>query len=129
MITIFSTPKPFNSLVGVIQRNAIQSWTKLKPDCEVILFGNEDGAAEIAKELGIKHIVDIERNEYGTPLISSMFTIAQNVSRNEILCYANSDIILMGDFTKTINNIKRRPFLVVGQRTDIDVSENIDFRK
>jgi hypothetical protein len=70
----------------------------------------------------------MERNEYGTPLISSMFTIAQNVSTNEILCYANSDIIFINDLTKTVKNITIRPFLMVGQRTDIDINYSIDFK-
>ena len=31
---------------GVIQRNALKSWTLAAPDAEVILLGDEDGAAE-----------------------------------------------------------------------------------
>ncbi len=31
MITIFAIPKPFKGHIDVIQRNAIQSWTKLSP--------------------------------------------------------------------------------------------------
>ena len=41
MITIFSTPKPFRGHIGVIQRNALKSWTLLHPDVEMILFGDE----------------------------------------------------------------------------------------
>jgi hypothetical protein len=43
MLTIFSTPKPFHGHSGIIQRNALKSWTLLHPDVEVILFGIEDG--------------------------------------------------------------------------------------
>jgi len=50
MITFFTTPKPFRGHIGVIQRNAIHSWKLVHPEAEVILFGNEEGAAEVARE-------------------------------------------------------------------------------
>lgn len=46
MLTIFAAPKPFYGYIGVIQTNAIQSWLLLRPECEVILFGDEEGMAE-----------------------------------------------------------------------------------
>jgi hypothetical protein len=52
MITIFSKAKAFTGHTGVIQRNALKSWTKVAPGAEVILFGDEEGAAETARELG-----------------------------------------------------------------------------
>lgn len=101
MLNIFSTPKPFKGLIKVIQTNAIRSWISLHPPCEVILFGNEEGTAEIASELGIRHIPDVERSEYGTPLISSLFRIAQSIGTHELMCYVNADIILMNDFMES----------------------------
>ena len=50
MLTIFAVPKPFRGHIGVIQRNAIRSWTLLRPACDIILMGNEEGIAEIAAE-------------------------------------------------------------------------------
>ena len=47
MLTIFSTPKPFQGHIGVIQRNAIGSWKQLHPDVEIVLFGDDEGAAEV----------------------------------------------------------------------------------
>ena len=41
MLTIFSCPKPFRGHFGMIQRNAIRSWTLLKPTPDVILIGDE----------------------------------------------------------------------------------------
>jgi hypothetical protein len=51
MLTFFTTAKPFRGHDGITQKNALKSWTLLHPDVEVILFGNEDGAAEVAEEL------------------------------------------------------------------------------
>ncbi len=127
MITIFSTPKPFRWHIKIIQTNAIRSWVLLRPKCEVILFGDDEGTAEIASELGIRHIPEVECNEYGTPLISAMFNIAQDIASHELVCYVNADIILMSDLLKAVGQIERRPFLLVGQRWDIDLKEPVNF--
>ncbi len=98
LITFFSAPKPFtNPHIAMIQRNAIKSWTLL-PDVEVILLGEEEGLAEAARELGVKHIPNVARNESGTPLISSMFQLARENANSELLCIINADMILMPDF-------------------------------
>lgn len=52
-LTIFAVPKPFRGQIGIIQRNAIQSWTKLKLRPEIILLGNDEGTQEIAREFGL----------------------------------------------------------------------------
>lgn len=126
-MTIFTTPKPFRGHIGVIQTNAIQSWLLLRPECEVILFGSEEGTAEVASKFGIRHIPEVGCNEYGTPLISSMFEIAQDVASHQIMCYVNADIILMNDFLPAIRQIQWQSFLIIGRRWDIDLKEPIDF--
>src|SRR5512141_555237 len=101
LITLFSAPKPFtNPHIATIQRNAIKSWTLL-PDVEVILLGEETGLAEAARELGVKHISNVARNESGTPLISSMFQLVRENSNSDLLCIINADMILMPDFVET----------------------------
>jgi hypothetical protein len=45
MITIFATPKPFVGPIKIIQDNAIESWKRLIPECEVILLGKDSGTA------------------------------------------------------------------------------------
>src|SRR5829696_1425730 len=98
LITLFSAPKPFTDPhIATIQRNAIKSWTLL-PDVEVILLGEETGLAEAARELGVKHIPNVARNDSGTPLISSMFQLARENSNSDLLCIINADMILMPDF-------------------------------
>ena len=66
MITVFTLPKPFVGHIGMIQRNAIQSWTRLHPDIDILMFGSEQGTAEVAAEFGIRHFPDVEVNEYGS---------------------------------------------------------------
>ena len=127
MLTIFSTPKPFRGHIRVIQTNAIRSWVSLCPKCEVILFGDEEGTTEIASDLGIRHIPEVERNEYGTPLVRSMFNIAQNIASHELMCYVNADIILMSDFLPAVQHVRKCPFLMVGQRWDLELNESVNF--
>ena len=45
MLTFFTTAKPFRGQDGLIQQNALKSWKRLRPDVEVILFGDDAGAA------------------------------------------------------------------------------------
>ena len=129
MITMFSSPKPFRSDINTIQRNAIKSWTLLTPTPEIILMGNEEGTAKISKEFGIQHIADVKKNEFGTPLVNDLFAKAEKAARNPLMCYVNTDIILMSDFLPSIHMTYREQpgSLIVGRRWDLDVSEPLDF--
>ncbi|HVP81195.1 MAG TPA: hypothetical protein VMV04_25170 [Thermodesulfobacteriota bacterium] len=129
MLTLFAVPKQFQGPMDVIQRNAIRSWTLLRPRPEIILFGDEEGTAEAAKEFGVGHVAKIERNEYGTPLVNDLFESAQRLARHEVLCYVNADIILMSDFTEAVRRVVDwvRRFLIIGQRWDTEIKEPLDF--
>lgn len=127
MITFFTLPKPFEGHINIIQRNAIQSWMALSSKCEIILFGKEKGMSEVAKEFGVSHVPDIEKNEWGTPLLNSAFREAQKIAKNDILVYINADIILMPDFIEALQKIEKPLFLMAGRRWDLDIKEEIDF--
>ena len=129
MITFFTTPKPFRGHIGVIQRNAIRSWKLAHPGAEVIVFGNEEGAAEVAGELGIRHEPEVERNTLGTPLLSSLFEHAERLARNDRLCFLNADILLLEDFLAASARLSQTHprFLMVGRRCDLDITEPWDF--
>jgi hypothetical protein len=129
MLTLFTTAKPFRGHSGVIQRNALQSWTLLHPDVEVILFGDEEGAAQVCAELGLRHEPHVERNESGLKRIDYYFDRAQEIARYKTLCYVNCDIILTPDFCNAVKRVQasHRQFLMVGQRWDIDITDPIDF--
>lgn len=131
MLTILASPKPFTDPhINMIQRNAIQSWMALRPNCDVILFGDEPGMAEVAAEYGLRHVPDVECNSEGLPLVRDLFSRAEVLSRFDVLAYVNADIILLSDFTKAVARVREklasRPFLVVGQRYDLEVAEPID---
>jgi hypothetical protein len=128
-LTIFATPKKFDGHIGVIQRNAIASWTRIKPTPEVILFGTEPGTAEAAAEYRLRHIPAVKCNEWGTPLVSDLFAKAEQAGAGTTLCYVNADIILFDDFAGAISRVSAWSdrFLMVGRRTDVDVKDGIVF--
>jgi hypothetical protein len=130
MITFFSIPKPHVGHIGIIQSNAIRSWNNI-PGCDVILFGDEEGVAEFASEIHVKHVLQISNNEYGTPLISEAFEKALELSEMPYLAYVNSDIVLMNDILSAIKIVASsglKDFLMVGQRHDVDIIDSLDFR-
>ena len=129
MLTFFSTPKPFRGHIGVIQRNAIRSWKLTHPDVEVILFGDEEGAAEIASELGARHEPQVDCNSHGTPLLSGLFERAARLAQWDRLCFLNADILLTDDFVPAAAKLSQlcARSLMVGRRCDLDVREPLDF--
>jgi len=129
LLTLFSSPKPFtNPHIATIQRNAIKSWALL-PDVEVILLGEEEGLAEAALELGVKHIPHVTRNTSGVPLISSMFALARENSHSDLLSIINADMILMPDFVEAArrSRLQRDTFVLLSQRWDMDITQPIHF--
>ena len=54
MLSMFALPKPFKGHIGVIQRNAIASWARLPSKPEIILFGDEEGTAQAARDLSLE---------------------------------------------------------------------------
>jgi len=131
MLTIFSTPKPFAGHIAVIQRNAIESWKRLDPAVEIILVGDDPGAAEVCLELGLRHIAQVQRNQHGTKYLASIYDQAHDAARHDILCHVNCDIVLLSDFARAVRRMResREQFLMAGQRWDVDIREPLDFSR
>jgi hypothetical protein len=128
LITLFTIPKSFIGHVGVIQRNAIGSWKQLETDVDVILCGDDDGVSETVGELGVRHIPHVERNQYGTPILSSVFHAVRAASETPLLAYVNADIILFHDFVAAAAQLPQT-HLMVGGRWDVELGEQLDFRR
>ena len=127
MVTFFTIPKPFDGHAGVSQRNALASWSRLKPRCNIILCGDERGTREAAAQFGAQYIGDIARNEFGTPLLDSAFERVERIAGGPLLCYVNADIVLMNNFLLAVQSITLQRFLMVGQRWDVDLSAPWNF--
>jgi hypothetical protein len=129
MLTFITSPKPFRGHIGLIQRNAIQSWKRVHPDAEVILFGEEEGTEETAHALSVRYQPDVRRNSLGTPYLASILDGARELTLNPLLCYINCDIILLPDFRAALERVStlQSNFLIAGQRWDTDITEPLDF--
>ena len=128
-LTLFATPKAFRGHFAIIQKNAITSWTRLQPKVDVILFGNDPGTAEMAQELGIRHIGDIACNQSGAPRVDDLFAKAEDAVPHGLLCYVNADIMLMDDFPRAVRRLASlSPLMMIGRRWDTDITEPWNFQ-
>jgi len=131
VITFFTTPKPFAGHIDVIQRNALRSWQRVHPDAEIILFGDDAGAAEVCRELNIRHVPQVRRNAHGTKYLAGIYDQAQELARHEILCHVNCDILLLEDFREALTRVagQFKQFLMAGRRWDVDIHEPLNFSR
>ena len=85
--------------------------------------------ADVADELGVRHLPDVVCNQWGTPLVSSIFDMARNASNSPVLVYINADVLLMPDFVSVARKAFEyaEKFLVVGRRWDLDVVDALSF--
>jgi hypothetical protein len=130
LLTVFSAPKPFtNPHIALIQENAINSWQQLGDDVEILLIGEEEGLVDAARKAGVRLISKVSRNRQGTPLVSSIFSLASGNSSSPLLAYVNADILLTHDFVKMANAVMHQvnEFLIVGRRWDLDITARLDF--
>lgn len=127
MLTLFTIPKPFLGHTAVIQWNAIRSWSKLDPACEIILFGNDPGTRDVAHEFGLRHMPDVARSEQGTPLLHLAFEQIDQLARHDLICYVNADVLLLGDLLHAVKLVPFDRFLLAGRRWDVDIGERWDF--
>lgn len=132
-VTLFALPKPFVGDSIRIQRNAFLSWQRLQSSVDVLLLGDEEGIEEFATENGFAYGGGVDRNEDGTPLVSSAFAKAHEVSASPILVYCNSDVILERGFVRAMQALadhfveSGKDFLAIGHRTDLAVERDVDF--
>lgn len=130
MPAIFTIPKSFiDPRIAVIQRNAVESWKRLNLSNDIIILGDDEGTAEAAATLNVKHIPGVGINEQGTPLLNSAFSLARQNCQSELLAYVNSDIILLDDFLAAFQILPKHNFLAIGRRWDLDINEPLDFSK
>jgi SAM-dependent methyltransferase len=128
-VSIFTTAKPFKGHASIIQSNALRSWSLLSPRPDIILVGDEDGYGDATLQVGAVQVESLERNEFGTPLVSDVFNKGREHGSGEVLVFVNADIILPPRFAEAVAIVARRfsSFLLVGRRIDLDVTEEMEF--
>jgi len=119
VLTIYTTFRDFSTeRINDIQRNAVQSWLELKPTPEIMVMGNEPGSQEICEEFGLRYI-EVEVNEFGTPMLKDMMEKAEELASNEYIALVSGDIVLLQDVISSLNALKSMDmFLGVGIKKD-----------
>ncbi len=129
-IAIVAAPKAFRGHVGMIQRNAIASWRQLGRDVEILLGGDEEGLAYVARSVRATPLGPLAAGIDGPPRVDDLFAKARAATRADLIAYVNADIILMPDWLAAVRRVAAAvagELLVIGRRTDLDVETRIDF--
>jgi hypothetical protein len=128
-LTLFTTAKPFVGHSAIIQRNALRSWSRLQPRPEILLIGDEEGYEEAAADVGALRVPGLERNEFGTPLVSEIIRRGRERGKGRVLTFLNADIILPPLFAQAVAIVERNfpRFLLVGRRVDLEVDQPVEF--
>jgi len=143
MITLFTTPRPFEGYYAYLQTNALKSWSLLDPRAHrVIVYADEHNEGlepfELASQLGFDTVSVEERTERGVPLLSFMFKDAQDRAdeTETIPCYVNADIIMSTNAVEAVHMAascfphgKYKKCLIVARRWNVQVLEYLDFEE
>lgn len=124
---IVAAPKRFDGNAKIAQDNAIKSWVAIFGAQNICLCGDEE-TVENSTRLGTRYAKP-EYSDTNVPLLDSILKIARS-SGAEYTLFINSDIILMDDFKiafATLEKKAEKPFMMVGQRTNLDFDKPLDF--
>lgn len=124
-LVIFAAPKPGSIFPGSTSHRALQSWLRLRPPVDVILFGAKDDRtrADVIKDCNgrVQLEPEFDRNFMGVPLFNSLIARAMQ-DTSDISRFVNADIILINDVWSAIDRARRDVphWLVAGMRIDVN---------
>jgi len=134
-LSLFTHPRYFQGEFDRIQRNAIKSWLASCPSSEIVLLGNAPGNERMALEsqriyrCPEKIAINDMGKKFYTPRIRSIFDRGLANAIHGTLGFISTDLILIGDLEKMIKiaRDKFREFLIIGQKWNLKISDEIDF--
>ena len=129
-LTIYTTFRSFEPpRINVIQRNAIQSWLRLEPRPEILVMGNDVGTKEACEEFGLTH-VDVESNEFGTPILKKMMEKAEEIAAHDNILLVSGDIILLQDLIQSLKPLNDNLEMFCGiarKRNNLNINSAVSF--
>ena len=102
---------------------------KLNPKCEIIAFSHDLSTKLVCDEYQIRYIKDFKNNNYGTPLLDGIWKKVKEVATNDLICYINTDIILLPSFIEEISLLNKNNYFITGRRWDIAIDSLISYNK
>jgi hypothetical protein len=131
MITFVTTFKPFKPPFDVIQLNALNSWLRFCPPCEVVFVGPDEVVEDAVKHLQyIKIIHNIKRSSSGAPFLNDLIRQGEKVADNDLICLINKDIIIVDDILKVLKSLYKifnTNFLLVFRSYDMDINKLLKY--
>jgi hypothetical protein len=128
MITILTAFKPFNGETLIHQNNALGSWTALGNDVEILVFGEPRVFGRAVEPFGATVVPGVPTGKDGRARVDAIFEHGRRHGKYDHQVYVNGDIILMKDFVEAFRGIRFRKFLMIGQRTNVDVTDTLSFQ-
>lgn len=136
-LTMFSCPKGLkNPVVLQNEELALRSWLAFHPPVEIVLIAEQagNGVPELAARYGVRYEVlqDTDFSPSGTPLLSSVFQVAEHIApKDGLMMYINADIVLPANAPAVIKSVLKRvrepeKLLMTGQRTDCSSGLNYE---
>jgi hypothetical protein len=131
MITFVTTFKQFRPPFDVIQLNALNSWLRFCPPCEVVIVGPDEGVEDAVKHLPhIKIIHNVKRSSSGTPFLDDLIRQGEKVAANDLICLINGDIIIVDDILKVVKSVYKifnTNFLLISRRYDMNINKLLKY--
>ena len=125
-ITFITTLKPYTDLYTPIQVNAINSWLNLDMDKQILVYTEhkEETEKHFADHLDIIKVITPKRiTKSNAVYVSDVFYAPYDYTeKDDILCYINSDMIMLDDFVKSVdtvlhkNDYRSNPYYISGRR-------------
>lgn len=126
-ITFFAIPKSFKGNTAIHQENSLKSLQFTNPGSQIVIYGQEEGIADFCSNNGFQNREITSFSSIGTPILKDVFEDIQKISKFDTIVYLNSDIIILSDIKKIVQQVEFSQFLIIGKRTNVDVDETVDF--
>ena len=128
-LSIFTTCKPFRGAAARAQSNALESWSRMRPRPEVLVFGKEAEGVEACRASGARSIPELACTPFGAPLLPALVEGAEREASGEVLALANADIVLTSSLPAAIATVADRfeRWLLVARRWNVALDERLDF--
>lgn len=126
-ITIFTVARAFCGAIGVSQRNAIRSWVDIASPSSVLIFGNEEGVAEFAQEIGARHNPHCRRNNFLSPRLDGLFPRAEELAPAPVMVFCCADTILPANFGSILDvAVSKHPrLLLTGRAHELSEADSL----
>ena len=136
-IVIISTFKPLLPEFIVEHTNSLRSWKKLRCNPKIVIIGDDAGVEEFCKNENVLHHPFVNKNKYGTPLVSSILEEGWKYADDkDIVIFLNGDIILddklcdtIEAFVKEYPNYYEKTFLLTAIRQNWKNFDSVNFNE